>query len=482
MPRLFPLVLVAALAFPADSGAVKKFYKYDQFADDLVTAGSQISGAPTFVSPGFAGDEAFGQIFKPQPGEYPIKITGMDLYFAAPPKGDNVGTSATLELWFTENDGPIPDKAEPTFSIDTSELFDPISGGDGIILKGDTAIEIEFDWDDPSGHPPLMFSGNVIALVRFKNPGLSLETEWNQGSCTKAPAQNFCGCQPIGTISDSAITPGANIMHIVKGGCSFGAETWAFAESLGIKGDFVFRMTADVTNVCTPQCAGKACGNDGCSGSCGDCSGGQVCSQGQCIDGGTTGGCRSNCISKVCGADGCGGVCGICSGGSVCAQGQCIDAGGTTSGTTEPGPLSMSEISPTSGFEDEQTPVSIIGEGFVAGATVRIGGTALIAVETVGSGLISATVPKGLKPGFYTIIVANPDGNSSALTDGFEVLVRSANNNVAGGCAAAPASAPQGAVYLLMLVLSCLLWRRRLARFPHAATPVKDCIKPTRRS
>lgn len=36
-------------------------------------------------------------------------------------------------------------------------------------------------------------------------------------------------------------------------------------------------------NYCTPDCAGKLCGFDGCGGSCGDCGGGQACtSSGQC--------------------------------------------------------------------------------------------------------------------------------------------------------------------------------------------------------
>ena len=83
------------------------------------------------MSPGFAGGEAFGQIYKPQPGEYPVKITGLDLYFAAPPKGDNAGTQATIELWFTEGHGPTPDGEEPTFSIETTDLFNAGEGQEG---------------------------------------------------------------------------------------------------------------------------------------------------------------------------------------------------------------------------------------------------------------------------------------------------------------------------------------------------------------
>ena len=36
--------------------------------------------------------------------------------------------------------------------------------------------------------------------------------------------------------------------------------------------------------VCEPECAGKQCGDDGCGGSCGDCTGDQTCEAGVCTD------------------------------------------------------------------------------------------------------------------------------------------------------------------------------------------------------
>lgn len=68
---------------------------------------------------------------------------------------------------------------------------------------------------------------------------------------------------------------------------------------------------------CAPQCAGKECGNDGCGGSCGDCAPGKDCQGGKCI------GCQPQCAGKQCGADGCGGSCGECAPGSFCANGHC---------------------------------------------------------------------------------------------------------------------------------------------------------------
>jgi hypothetical protein len=74
---------------------------------------------------------------------------------------------------------------------------------------------------------------------------------------------------------------------------------------------------------CTPSCAGKACGSDGCAGSCGTCPTGQACAAtNQCVPT-----CAPACTTKACGPDGCGGSCGTCSSGTCdTATGQCIAA------------------------------------------------------------------------------------------------------------------------------------------------------------
>lgn len=73
---------------------------------------------------------------------------------------------------------------------------------------------------------------------------------------------------------------------------------------------------------CTPLCAGKQCGPDGCGGTCGTCPSGQACNAaGQCV------GCTPSCAGKQCGPDGCGGTCGACPVGKTCnAAGQCVDS------------------------------------------------------------------------------------------------------------------------------------------------------------
>ncbi|MBT9555862.1 MAG: hypothetical protein IV100_07535 [Myxococcales bacterium] len=139
---------------------------------------------------------------------------------------------------------------------------------------------------------------------------------------------------------------------------------------------------------CTPSCAGRTCGGDGCGGSCGACADDQVCMPGgfcapdggcdgvpvlgccdgdlarACVDGkpvfescGNAGcgwaghigelrydcghegyleptgtvprecpdlACQPDCTGRTCGTDGCGGSCGECAAGQACGDGVCV--------------------------------------------------------------------------------------------------------------------------------------------------------------
>lgn len=73
---------------------------------------------------------------------------------------------------------------------------------------------------------------------------------------------------------------------------------------------------------CTPSCVGKTCGDNGCGGSCGQCTDAAkpYCDGGAC---GAT--CKPNCANKQCGNDGCGGSCGDCDKGTTCStEQQCV--------------------------------------------------------------------------------------------------------------------------------------------------------------
>lgn len=85
----------------------------------------------------------------------------------------------------------------------------------------------------------------------------------------------------------------------------------------------------DYATVCTckPNCTGKACGSDGCGGSCGTCPANAAYCNAKFECDAT---CLPACKGKACGGDGCGGVCGTCAAGSKCSlNGQCVPNGWT---------------------------------------------------------------------------------------------------------------------------------------------------------
>jgi hypothetical protein len=72
---------------------------------------------------------------------------------------------------------------------------------------------------------------------------------------------------------------------------------------------------ACTTDACTP---GKGCGHTAVKDDT-PCPGGSnyACLAGKCV-------CVPDCVGKACGDNGCGGSCGFCQGGSVCDNGQCV--------------------------------------------------------------------------------------------------------------------------------------------------------------
>ncbi|HEY3446556.1 MAG TPA: hypothetical protein VGK67_09325 [Myxococcales bacterium] len=125
------------------------------------------------------------------------------------------------------------------------------------------------------------------------------------------------------------------------GGCArpCGAECCAVGTSCN--------PTTDHCESCTPNCSGgKNCGDDGCGGSCGTCTGakqwcdeaGGVCKtcltdlcDGVCCGEGKIcnatskkcEGCTPDCTDRQCGDNGCGGSCGVCGVMNSCAAGKC---------------------------------------------------------------------------------------------------------------------------------------------------------------
>jgi len=87
------------------------------------------------------------------------------------------------------------------------------------------------------------------------------------------------------------------------------------------------------------------------------------------------------------------------------------------SSSSTPAPT-VTSISPNSGTINGGTVVSITGTGFLAGATVSLGGTAATGVTVVNSTSITATTPAHAA-GPVNVIVTNSDTQSGTLTQGF---------------------------------------------------------------
>jgi len=231
----------------AISGTPKTF-KHDQFSTNIVDAASQISGLPLSVQPGFCQGEAFGQVYHPEPADYPLKIIGVDLFLAAPPNGGVDSAHAQVEFWYGNSGSATPPVAEPDFVVGTDELFDSTTGEFGMPLEGNAAMQLDFDWNDPEGHPPLLAEGSFRVVVRFQGPSTDLQAEWGTSQCSLQPDLGMGGCQPVGVIFDQATTPEANLLHIYwpPSTCEPEEMEWHFGEDLGVTGDAVIRVRAEV--------------------------------------------------------------------------------------------------------------------------------------------------------------------------------------------------------------------------------------------
>jgi len=159
------------------------------------------------------------------------------------------------------------------------------------------------------------------------------------------------------------------------GTCGWDSSNQFYSCGTGGGSDPSGQHPKDCDGGCTPDCAGKECGSDGCGGSCGTCAGDEICSQtGLCVpddecgdvtyagycDGNTLVWCEDgklysadcalygdyvcqwvpenegsycvyqppcepDCGGKECGSDGCGGSCGSCAAGLTCQDGVCTE-------------------------------------------------------------------------------------------------------------------------------------------------------------
>jgi acid phosphatase len=95
-----------------------------------------------------------------------------------------------------------------------------------------------------------------------------------------------------------------------------------------------------------------------------------------------------------------------------------------TNGYTYQAPVpapTVTSVTPNSGSASGGTSVTISGTGFLAGATVAIGGTAATSVNVVNSTSLTAVTPAHAT-GTVNVVVTNTDGQSGTLLNGFTYM------------------------------------------------------------
>ena len=90
----------------------------------------------------------------------------------------------------------------------------------------------------------------------------------------------------------------------------------------------------------------------------------------------------------------------------------------------------VSSITPNSGTANGGTAVTITGTGFLAGATVKLGGTAATGVTVVSSTSITATTAAHAA-GAVSVVVTNTDAQSGTLTNGYTYTTTGGGGTIA---------------------------------------------------
>jgi hypothetical protein len=372
LPAIASFIMLCMVAAPVHA---EKVWKYDDGPEDLGTLQGTKMHAQ-YAHPGFVNQEAFGAIFKPEAGDYPIQITGVDLLMAAAenevdPTSKKV--NAHIEIWNADNTGPKPSSAKPLWSVHTSDL----AAGTkiGVPIQGNTVMKFNFSSNKKGDKPPPITKGNIWVMVRLTSNTSDYSTSyWAQLGCFKGSLLGIeaCGCQDLAALTDSITTPNTQVLHIVwpLGKCS-GDKKWNFVESLTnqegftMTGDFRLRM----------RTAGGGGSSSGGSSSGGSSSGGDD------------------------------------------------DAGSTSPpdvSTVLDKPI-VNLVTPDNGDEGKSTEVTIIGANFQPGAMVSVGSKACEVVETNAT-QIKAKVNPTLAPGKYPLIVENPDGQVGFKDGAFTVV------------------------------------------------------------
>ena len=312
---------------------------------------------------------------------------------------DSSGTDVDLHLLSAPNSAACVVRHDKAFEVEVDAgsywlIVDSWSDSGGVIYPGKYTLNVDFKADEAQPVPPADLPGSlgtpfVIQSFPFHHDGntkTSPSDVFNSYSCE--PGKGEAGPEVFyvftvytpgvfeaklwdgdGVDIDLHLLSGPSVNScIVRGHTKVTAELtagayWLVADSWsdgnGIDYPGPYSLDAfflPTGGPCTPSCAGKQCGSDGCGGLCGTCNTWFSCVNGQCQDSPKCGdglcepgfgegceacpqdcpcGCGQACVENICvlsacahsdcGADGCGGSCGECEEGHVCSAGFCVD-------------------------------------------------------------------------------------------------------------------------------------------------------------
>ncbi len=132
--------------------------------------------------------------------------------------------------------------------------------------------------------------------------------------CFKSGDQCFNLCTTGADQTSPEYAEFKNVWSCVQKSCPAGSPNSCFKSAL-LGGCYQLYLACIS---CTPKCANKECGPDGCGGACGDCG-----DAAECVNGTCEAVCVPECAGKECGANGCDGQCGVCKPGYECSNGLC---------------------------------------------------------------------------------------------------------------------------------------------------------------
>ncbi len=439
--------------------------------NDSFVSGSLGSAPLTLVT-----GEGWAATFRVEPDVLPVRLKKLQGLFVDDPTfpGDECGLLVVRVFEDTGVNYPAPDGP----AIFDSELVDYGPGVPAALALQEFDLSTYGIWID--------------------TPGFRVELHTVGQGCPLVAGSHY----PVLAVdADGVSALGVNTLFTYD--TELDQFVWLDTGTLGVSGDYILRAIVETTG-CTPNCAGKECGFDGCQGTCGACPGDDVCVTGQC--------CTPDCQGKDCGTNGCGGSCGACGADHVCnANGVCDalepdvsepdvtepdvtepdvsepdvsepdgvepeplpevleEAGDDVAFDDAPSPdvtvaLAVTKVVPAEGANDRETDVLVLGAGFVAGATVRLDADYLI-VKAVTANSIEATVPIGLAPGLKTLVVQLPGGDLATLADAFTVSDASVVEASGGGsgCAFGSRSLPTLPALVALALGLVVLWRRASA-------------------